>query len=233
MFLDIEQRQSDSPYIERVWNCFSNDGGVMTSIASPNWDLVFWKHAGRVHVTVHGPETKATRLPTPAGAEFFGITFALGSAMPHMAPRLIVDGAIDVPDPTARSFHLAGSSWQRPGYDTAEDFVARLVREEIVVRDPLVPKALRTVSVDVTRRTVQRRFREATGLSPGAVRQIQRARHAAVLLSDGHDVADVVDRLGYYDGPHLRHALTRFIGWTPSRLRDPDPADQLSLLYTT
>lgn len=233
MFLEIQQRPSDSPHIERVWRCHSNGGGQMTSVASPTWDLCFWEHAGQVHVTVHGPETRVTLMPVPEGAEFFGITFALGSAMPHMAPSLLVDGAVDIPDATARSFHLAGSSWRRPDYESAEAFVARLVRDDIVVRDPLVADQLLGASTSVTLRTVQRRFRTATGLTPGAVRQIERARRAAILLRDGIDVADVVHRLGYYDGPHLRRSLTRFIGWTPPRLRSPNPSDQMSLLYTT
>lgn len=233
MFLKIQQRPSDSPYIERVWTCHSNGGGLMTSVASATWDLCIWEHAGEMHVTVHGPETRVTRVPVPEGAEFFGISFALGSAMPHLAPSLIVNSAVDIPNATGRRFHLAGSSWLRPDDESAEDFVARLVRADVVVRDPLVATQLQGSPTGVTMRTVQRRFRAATGLTPGAVRQIERARHAAVLLRDGLHLEDVVHRLGYYDGPHLRHSLNRFIGLSPAQLSNPHSADQMSLLYTT
>ncbi|UYM05881.1 AraC family transcriptional regulator [Solicola gregarius] len=231
MFLEVHQRRSDSPYVERVWHSRSNGGGRMTSIASTTWDLVFWDLAGQAHVTVHGPETHATHLEVPAGATFFGISFTLGTAMPHLPPTRLVDRAVEVPNATAASFPLAGSGWERPDDESVETFVARLVRAGIVIRDPFV--ATRGASVTTTLRTIQRRFRSATGLTPGAVRQIERARRAAVLLRDGRHVTDVVDRLGYYDGPHLRRSLTRFIGRTPALLKDPDPVDQMSLLYTT
>jgi AraC-like DNA-binding protein len=72
----------------------------------------------------------------------------------------------------------------------------------------------------VSDRTVQRRFRASTGLSRGAVRQIERVRAAAVLLISGESVSDVVDELGYYDEPHLARALRRYVGRTARELRD-------------
>lgn len=233
MFLDIEHRPSDSPYIERVWRCRSTGDGQLTSIASASWNLCFWEHAGQFHAAVHGPETRTTRTPVPADVVLLGISFATGSAVPHLAPSHIVGRAIGLPDATDRRFYLAGSTWHRPDYESAEGFVARLARADVLVRDPLVANELRGASTDVTRRTVQRRFRAATGLTPGSVRQIERARRAAVLLRDGLNLDDVIHRLGYYDGPHLRRSLKRFIGWTPAQLKSPRPTDQMSLLYTT
>jgi hypothetical protein len=52
------------------------------------------------------------------------------------------------------------------------------------------------------------------------VRQIERARDAAMLLAGGLPTAHVVSRLGYYDEPHLARALRRFIGRTATQLRD-------------
>jgi hypothetical protein len=44
----------------------------------------------------------------------------------------------------------------------------------------------------------------------------------------------VVNRLDYYDQPHLARSLQRFIGRTATELRRPDTAGQpLSLLYKT
>lgn len=81
-------------------------------------------------------------------------------------------------------------------------------------------------------RAVQRRVVASTGLTQGAIRQIERAREAAVLLGAGLPALDVVHRLGYYDQPHLARSPQRFIGRTATQLRQPDPtADPLSLLY--
>jgi len=89
-----------------------------------------------------------------------------------------------------------------------------------VVRDPLVAEVRRGDTPAVSERTVERRFRAATGLTRGAVRQIERARAAATLLATGLPVADVVSRLEYFDAPHLAHALHRYVGRTARQLRE-------------
>ena len=68
-------------------------------------------------------------------------------------------------------------------------------------------------------RTVERRFRVAAGLTRGAVVQVERARTAAVMLAAGGCVADVVDKLGYYDEPHLARTLRRYVGRSAGQLR--------------
>ena len=76
-------------------------------------------------------------------------------------------------------------------YDNVEDLVHCLVRRGVVIRDPVVVDVLSGGLPDVTSRTLERRFRRATGLTHGAVRQIARARSAAEQLAAGVPVADV------------------------------------------
>jgi hypothetical protein len=85
----------------------------------------------------------------------------------------------------------------------------------------------------LTARTVQRRVVAATGLTRGAIRQIERARQAAMLLGEDLAPREVVQRLGYYDQPHLARSLARFIGRTATELRRPNLDDPVSLLYKT
>ncbi|WP_188192135.1 AraC family transcriptional regulator [Nonomuraea sp. SYSU D8015] len=233
MGLEVESRPSDSPYIERVWRSSSSDVNQMMSIATTCCELVFWEHRGRFSAAVQGPETRAAHAPVPEDATFFGIDFALGTSMPHLPIDRLVDGSVEIPDATRRSFRLKDSAWRVPGYDNAEEFVRRLVREDVLDRDPIVADALRGASPDVSERTLQRRFLAATGLTRGAVRQINRARQAAILLQEGVPARDVVHRLGYFDQPHLARSLTRFVGRTATQLRDRHPAEPLSLLYDT
>jgi methylphosphotriester-DNA--protein-cysteine methyltransferase len=80
---------------------------------------------------------------------------------------------------------------------------------------------------------VQRRVASATGLTAGAIRQIERARQAALLLGEGVPTAQVVHALGFYDQPHLARSLQRFIGRTATQLQHRAPDDALSLLYKT
>ncbi|MCX5112367.1 helix-turn-helix domain-containing protein [Streptomyces sp. NBC_00378] len=231
--LEIESRPSELPFIERVWRSRSGEVGRMTSIATSHWELVFWEHHGQVQATVLGPEPKACPAPVPKDATFFGISFALGTSMPHIPISRLVGGSAEIPDVTRRSVWLKGSAWHPPDYDNAEAFVRRMVREGIVDCDPIVPAVLDGASPGVSERTLQRRFVAATGLTRGAIRQIHRAREAAVLIQEGVSAQDVVHRLGYFDQPHLARSLTRYIGRTTTRLRAPDKAEPLSLLYKT
>ncbi|HEX5994289.1 MAG TPA: helix-turn-helix domain-containing protein [Jiangellales bacterium] len=233
MALEIDDRPSDSPYIARVWRGRSSGVEHMMSVATSHWELVVWSHRGRVHVAARGPETIASVADVPDESESFGISFALGTSMPHLPVPGLVDTQVESPHATAREFVLRGEHWSMPTFDNAEDFVGRLVREGVLARDPVVSAAVQDETPRVGVRSVQRRVAAATGLTQGAIRQIERARQAAVLLGEGVAALDVVHRLGYYDQPHLARSLKRFIGRTASQLRRADAAQPLSLLYKT
>lgn len=204
----------------------------MTSIATSNWELVFWEEAGVVHAAARGPETAASTAELSGDSASFGITFAHGASMPHLPVSGIVDGGVESVHATERSFVLAGEEWRLPSFDNAEQFVDELVRAGVLVRDPLVDEVVWGGGARVGSRSVQRRVAGATGLTQGAIRQIDRAREAAILIAAGVPALDVVHRLGYFDQPHLARALQRFIGRTATQLQNPhENLDPLSLLY--
>jgi len=213
-------RASDSPWVDTVWTCTSDGVAEMTSVAGVWWGLVFWEHEGRFFASLSGPATGSGTAPVPEGATFVGIEFQVGTSLRTLPTPELVDGAVELPDVTRRTFRLDGGRFETPRPDDAEALVERLARAGSLVRDPLVSEVRRGRRPEVSPRTLERRFRATTGLSQGAVRQIERARDAARLLASGVPTAAVVSRLGYYDEPHLSRALRRFIGRTPTQLRD-------------
>jgi len=217
--LEIAARASDSPWISSVWTSRSDGVAQMTSVASETWGLVFWEEDGAPHAAVTGPETRTSTAPVPEGASFVGIQFGVGTALRRMPTSALVDSGIELPDATGRHFRLLGDRWETPGPDDAEALVARLVGSGAVERDPLVASALRGHGVPASDRTLERRFRAATGLSRTAVDQIGRARTATTLLLGGAAAATVVADPGYYDEPHPARALRRYIGRTAGQLR--------------
>ncbi|MGV9676786.1 helix-turn-helix domain-containing protein [Nocardia sp. NPDC003482] len=219
MGLLLAARASDSPWVAEVWTCRSERVAEMTSVATETWGLVFWEQDGVAGAAVTGPESRTATAPVPEGASFVGIQFAVGTSLRGVAAPSLVDTGIVLPEVTERKFWLDGSRWETPGPDDAEALVARLVRSGVVVRDGLVADVVRGHRPPVTERTLERRFRAATGLTRGAVRQIERARTAATLLSSGAGEDTVIDTLGYYDAPHLARALRRFVGRTSRQLR--------------
>ncbi len=96
----------------------------------------------------------------------------------------------------------------------------------------LVDDALQGIG-EVSLRTIQRRFYLATGQPRRAVRQIERARRAAVRLREGVTAADVTQELGYHDQPHLTRSVRRYLGRTPAHLAHRQRDEALSLLYKT
>ena len=68
-----------------------------------------------------------------------------------------------------------------------DTFISRLVREGLLVIDPLVGTVLQGHSQALSIRSVQYRFLHATGLTNKTVRQITRAQQAYALLEQGVD----------------------------------------------
>jgi len=233
MGFDFEERASDVPLVQTVWRTQSARAGAFTSVAVSRWEMVLTRRKGRTTLTVRGPETRATRAPIPSDAEFFGIAFNHGAFMPELSPEALVDGAINLPQAGSRSFWLHGRAWQFPSFDNADTFVQRLVREGLLVRDPVVDEALRGRPTGLTPRSVRRRVLRATGLRPGVIRQIDRARQATALLQRGVSIIDTVNETAYFDQPHLTRALRRFAGHTPAEIARMNGFADMSLSYKT
>lgn len=234
MIIIDEERASDSPFIERIWRSHSEGVKPFLSIAVNHCEFVVSRLQGKVTMMLRGPETKATPAGnSPAEGEWFGILLKLGTFLPHLPTSGLVDGGVDLPVALGNSFWLGGSLWQFPNFENADTFVERLVREGLLLRDPLVEAALHGQREDLTQRAVQYRFLQATGITQSTARQIERARYATFLLQQGVSIHDTIQQAGYYDQPHLTRSLQRFIGQTPAQLLHHNRPEQLSLLYKT
>jgi hypothetical protein len=232
MVLTFEDRPSDSPFIERVWRSRSEAGGAFLSIAQANLELVVSRTPGQTLVIVRGPETRPSLSPVPANGRWFGVRFALGVHMLRWPTTALLDhSSLILPVSYDGRFWLDGAAWDLPSYDDAEVFVDRLARRGVIARDPVVAAVLEGDRDAATRRSVQRHFLQATGMTHTALRQIQRARFAADLLRAGAPILDAVFEAGYFDQAHLTRSLRGLIGQTPARIARREA--QLSFLYKT
>lgn len=218
MPLTFTTRASDLPWVNAVWTCTSDAVAEMTSVATARWGLVFWEQDGTRGAAITGPETATATAPVPEGASFTGIELEIGTFLRGLPPSRLVDAGSPLTVLPDRRFRLHGQDWELPGPDDAEALVGRLVAAGLLGHDPVVSDLVGE-GVSLTTRTVQRRFRAATGLTAGAVRQTERARRAAVRLAGGAHPASVVHDLGFYDEPHLARALRRYVGRTATELR--------------
>lgn len=217
----LERRPSRTPFVDETWRARSDGEEPFISVAASHWEMVVTRQCGAARLTVRGPETKATTVPVPRDAEFFGIQFSLGTFMPSLQPGQLVDRSLALPQVAKSAFWLDGSAWEVPGPDDAEVFVDRLVRARLLVRDPIVPDALDGAVEGLSTRSVERRVSRATGLTRGTIRQIRRVERAVELLSGGLSPPDAARCAGYADQPHLTRSLKRLVGQTPSQIVSP------------
>jgi AraC-like DNA-binding protein len=220
----IENRIEPSDFVERIWRTRSVPEKAMISVAVPHWQIVVVKNSrGQTSVIVRGPETTASIVEIPRDAEFLGIEFKLGTFMPALAVKTLVDVGRELNAASKTKINLAGSNWEIPSFENAVDFVAHLARDGALVRDPVVEQTLLRKPVAIAERSVQRRFLRATGLTYGTVRQIERAERTVALLTAGTSILDAVEIAGYSDQAHMTRSLQRFLGKTPGKLASDTP----------
>jgi hypothetical protein len=211
-------RRSDSPYVESIMHGRTLSDDSPTRPAECHWHMVFVERDGEALVVFVGPWTTAGVAHYAEGAEILWIKFKLGAFMPHLPAGRFLDTETVLPGASSRSFWLKGSVWEFPDHENAETFVDRLVRNGVLVRDPLVDTVLRGRPQSLSPRAVRHRFLRATGLAQSSIRQIERAKQAAILLRRGIPISDTVHEVGYFDQPHLTRSLKKWIGHTPAQI---------------
>ena len=231
-FIHFEDRTSDHPFVERVWRCNSDRADRFLSIAANSFEMAITRLGGKSSLTLRGPETKATAMECPAEGEWVCIRFKAGTFMPRFLPGSLRDhNDVTLPHASANSFWLNGSAMEYPDFENAETFVKRLANCGLIARDPSVEDILQRLPGELSVRSGQRHFLRSTGVTFATFRQIERARFATRLLTQGASILDVVHRAGYFDQAHLTRSLGRFIGESPARVMQR--RKQLSFLYKT
>jgi AraC-like DNA-binding protein len=223
----LQERSSDSSFVQAVWRNESERAESFISTAGTHWEMVWMRHQGQTTFTVRGPETRATPADLPADAEWLGITFQLGTFLPDLPPGDLLDRQdVNLPAETGDSFWLGGLTWEIPTFDNADTFINRLAGAGLLARDPLVEDLIHEAPLDLSPRALQYRFQRATGLTRKAVQQIQRAWQATRLLEQGTPILEAAYQLGYFDQAHLTNSLRRYMGQTPAQVLqslEPEP----------
>jgi hypothetical protein len=217
MTIVFEERLSNSPFIESITHGHTVTDGVPIRPAETNWHMVFVKVYGETQSIVVGPWTSSGIAAYGEGAEILWVKFKLGTFMPHLPTRDYLNIETMLPEGSRNTFWLKSDTWQFPDFENVETFVDKLVREEVLVHDPLINTVLQDQPHDIASRTVRHRFLRATGTSQNHIRQVERARFAAALLAEGTPILDAVFEAGYFDQSHLTKSLKQYIGYTPGQ----------------
>lgn len=220
----FEERPGDSQLVALIWRTQSEVQRRFTSVAVANTEIVVTKIDGVTHMSLHGPETRASRAYAPAGAEMFGIQLNLGAYVSGFSGKALVDAPLVLQGARRGAVWLNGSAVEVPDFEDIDAFVTRLAKGGLLACDPVVQAVLQGDAPPLSPRAVQRRFVSATGLTQSSVAKIRRAEKAKLRLEQGVAIADVVYQGGYSDQPHLTRALKTLMGHTPGMLLEPQRA---------
>ncbi len=80
MELVFDERSANSSFVEMIWRTHSERAVTFTSVAVSNWEMMVTTFNGKTMITARGLETRASEADYPAAAEFFGISFKLGTS---------------------------------------------------------------------------------------------------------------------------------------------------------
>jgi hypothetical protein len=230
VLIQFDDRESDSPYVERVWRSRSRHGGSFLSMAESSIELVIARLPGLLAVILRGPVSQGSLVECPPNGEWLAIRFRLGTYLPEIPTASLIDHqSVQLPILPDGRFWFSGSAWEVPRYDNAEEFVARLALAGVIARCDTTNAAIEGDIGLISQRSVQRHFRRVTGMTFSNYQQILRARHAAALLTSGASILDVTFDAGYFDQAHLTRSMKQLIGMTPARLMRERP--QLSFSY--
>jgi hypothetical protein len=206
--------------VARFWAATCDQATTFSSIAAVTPGIAFARIDGVTTAHLRGPETSATMLDCPTGAEYFGAELRLGAYLPMFPPaRLANLQDAMLPVLSDGRILVDGRGWEMPTPQNLDVFVDRLTRADLLTFEPLAEELCHDEgSTVLAQRTAQSRFRRAVGVSRRTVRVIERARAATRQLRAGASIVDVVVDNGYYDQPHLTRSLKRLIGYTPAEL---------------
>lgn len=213
-----EESESSSPLIRLLWRAASTEGGSTLDAATPYWGLAFSRRTdGRSVATVAGPSLEPRLMDWRPGESYWGVEFEPHVTWRGLGKGTILGRLIDL-DVEGGWCEVAGARIAIPDFDGLETFVDRLASHGIVVHEPAVAAALAGDDPYLSGRTLQRRFRDTTGLGRKQVQQMDRARRAYLLLQQGLRPADVAATAGYTDQAHLTRSLSLLAGQTPAQI---------------
>ena len=216
MSFTYEEKGARSPLVDVFWQTEDQTDGTYIAPADGSWDMIFTKTLeGEVVVKLSGPSTTTTPVHYKKGNRNIGVRMKPGTFFTHIAVSDVVDVTETLLMPSPETFLLGGHVLRLPTYETFDDFIAQLERLGLVSKDPLVRASLEGMKFGASKRSLQRRFSSAIGMTPAYIAQIERAWQAARLLNGGMPITEVVHELGYADQAHLNRSMKRVTGLTP------------------
>jgi hypothetical protein len=216
-----ERRTSESPYIDSVWQSAAMSDGTYLVTPDGSWDLIAAiKADGSRVVFITGQASRAERLDYKRGEQSVVIQFAAGAYLTSFKGAPFTDSFVTLPLADDMHFQLDGHTFAWPTFENAEELIEQMVRLGVLASDIIVKSELDGTPKAASKRSIERHFKETTGLTSKKLADIRRAQEAVRMLKGGKDPAATAADAGYYDQPHLSRSLKKLMDSLPSDVDD-------------
>jgi hypothetical protein len=163
--------------------------------------------------------TKARLTRHAEGTELFGIRFKPSVYMPQLPLGTLLESTVDLHRGYAHSpIWFEGVRYEIPTNKTAGQFVDKLCKNTVLTKDVVVDEVLDGQETTLSSRSIQRHFRQTTGLTKKFIEQTRRVQFAEQLLKNNEPAVKVATQAGYADQAHMTRALKMLLGYTPGAL---------------
>lgn len=219
MALAFESHTPSSPYIHAVARMSAAGDTTFTVVPDGSWGLIVHRSGDATAAYLTGSTTKPVRVNLRAGDEIVSVSLKACVHAPDRSAAALLDSAQLLPAAGGRKVW-----WNRlqklelPTVETAEDFVAALVKREQLILNKTVAAVLAGHVPHTSARTLQRHFVQTTGMTHNYWQQIQRAQQAVSALQLGKSLAQVAYESGYVDQSHMNRWLKQLVGRTPAAI---------------
>lgn len=178
----IRQKRLDiSGHHITVVQTYADSDGEDLVVPDGFWDILVYKLHGITQVLLFDrPLLNPVKVPVIAGQQQLIISFHAGSYVSKI-PRS-EDGVHFLPVLDNGVFRIGPHVLTIPTFETVEDTVYGLIENGILVQDKVIARTAQNQKQGASIRTVQRQFRNITGMTPHYYAQATRAREAAALL---------------------------------------------------
>jgi AraC-like DNA-binding protein len=213
-----EERPARSPHVVCTWQARAVREERYLIPAIEHWDIWFARSPeGPVVAGLSGPALGSRWIASVVGEHGWGVQLSAHVVVPGVAKKLLLGGELRLPV-VDDVVEISGRRVPVPSFDELEDFVAELLRLDVLRADEDVRRALAGDEVGYSERHWQRRVRDSTGVTRKQISQLARAREAYALLQRGVTPAECAVTCGYADQAHLTRSLRLLHGETPARI---------------
>lgn len=197
-------------------------------------DIIFYTNPTEQHISFVGPMTMADPVQVQAGACYVGIRFKPGTLLKRNSLPLELRNKT-VPVPAAYTKALSSLQLRHHSplnlLDELEGWLIKRIQVHDLIRDPevdclvdmlqddpLVKLEALYEALNVSPRTIERRFLKMVGMTPKFFARVQRHQRAAQELlrpDDRFSMARLAHNLHYADQAHFIRDFTSLAGITP------------------